>query len=275
MDAAKTLKHIHLKGLTSYEAGSKIQEYLVKRNLERRTYEILKKNPRMADRLPFREPPRCYPTVLSFEFDPVYTGGKREKLHTTIREIEQINIEKGVPFVQTQRGGQVTFHGPGQVVLYPILDLSMFSSLTSKCYVSALEKSVIASLQGDPYHLHAKKTENTGVWVDSKEVYRGVSIKKISSLGVNVRHNITSHGVSINCTTDLSYVNDPRFVMCGLPQFKQTSIENELGSMPTSLDQLDDIFVDKLAGRLGISDVDRIDVDRDPLEVIDDNCIDG
>lgn len=267
---AKTLKHIHFKGLSQYEQANTIQEYLVKKNMAHRDYKILEKNPRIvhSGRLPKVEPPAIYPTVLSFEFKSVYTGGKREKKHTGLRDIERMEDIKHVEFVQTNRGGQVTFHGPGQVVIYPILTLSNFQGLTSRCYISTLEKSIIGLLSGDPFHLTAKTTENTGVWVNSREIYNnGTSIKKISSIGVNVRRSVTCHGCSINCSTDLSYLNDPRFVMCGLPQFKQTSILNELGTLPIGLDKVADLFVKQIAKRLGVSSIETFSLSgKGPIE---------
>ncbi|VEU24099.1 DEKNAAC105371 [Brettanomyces naardenensis] len=261
---AKTIKHVHFKGLLPYLRGNEIQEHIVARALAYRDCQILKRNPRLAANLPKDSPPASHSAVLSFEFEPVYTGGKREKKNTTSKKIDAMDQMKHVSFVQTNRGGQVTFHGPGQIVIYPILDLSAYRGLTSRCYVSTLEKSIIGVLSGDPFHLPAKTTENTGVWVDSKETYNeGTSIKKISSLGVNVRRSVTSHGCSINCKTDLSYVNDPQFVMCGLSEFKQTSISNELGKMDVSLETVSDLFVRQLAGRLGIEEIDRIEIERD------------
>ncbi len=256
---AKRLKHIHFKGLTQYQYANKIQDYLVRKNEAFRNYKILEKNPRIVQsgRLPKIKPPAIYPTVLSFEFKPIYTGGKREKKHTGLKDIEKMEDIKHVEFVQTNRGGQVTFHGPGQIVIYPILTLSNFQGLTSRCYISTLEKCIIGVLRGEPFKLRAKTTNDTGVWVDSREIYNnGTSIKKISSIGVNVRRSVTCHGCSINCSTDLSYLNDPRFIMCGLPQFKQTSILNELGTLPIGLNKVANLFVKQIGERLDITSIE-------------------
>lgn len=270
---AHTLKHIHFQGLLPYNEGSKIQEYLVRKSLERRNYQILKRNPRISARVgfPTTAPSAYYPTILSFEFEPIYTGGKREKKRIGSEKVMKMKQLKHVGYVQTNRGGQVTYHGPGQIVIYPIIDLADFKTLTSKCYVSLLENSVISLLCNSPFNLPAKKTENTGVWVDSKESYNdGTSVKKISSLGVNVRRSITSHGCSINCKTDLSYLNDPRFVMCGLSEFKQTSILNELGSFPSTLENVSDLFVNQFSSRLTIQNIDKYVI---PINDISDNTM--
>ncbi|CDK28410.1 unnamed protein product [Kuraishia capsulata CBS 1993] len=247
---ASTLKHIHFRGVLPYAVGDKIQELIVSRFLQSKKYKILSQNPRKREGLG-EAPVKPHPVVLSFEFEPTYTGGKREKLSGS-HDYKKL---KNVDFVQTDRGGQVTFHGPGQAVLYPLLDLTDFHKLTSKCYISTLEKT-IASVLKNSYGLDALTNENTGVWVQGQGPQ-----KKISSIGVNVRRSITSHGVSINCRTDLSYVNDPRIVMCGLENAQQTSIEQEGGKFD-NIESISKQVVGEFAGRLRIPNVEFLVVEN-------------
>ncbi|KAH3665903.1 hypothetical protein OGAPHI_004092 [Ogataea philodendri] len=185
------------------------------------------------------------PTVLSFQFQHTYTGGKRERVQTSAERRAFIENIKNAKYVQTSRGGQITYHGPGQLVIYPILDLAEFKGLKSKCYVSLLEQCAVETLKEPWIGLNAVTTENTGVWVENR------GLRKIGSIGVNLQRSITSHGISINAYPDLSYINDPRVVLCGLDSFQQTSIENEVGKR-VDLHRLADTFVGHLAERLGL-----------------------
>ncbi|KAG7764098.1 hypothetical protein KL946_003538 [Ogataea haglerorum] len=182
------LRHAHYDKILPYEQGSRIQEQLVSEMLENKKNKI----------------PNEKPTVLSFQFQHTYTGGKRERINTTAERRQFIEAIKNAIFVQTSRGGQITYHGPGQLVIYPILDLSEFKGLKSKCYVSLLEQCAIETLRELWVGLNAVTTENTGVWVDNN------GLRKIASIGVNLRRSITSHGISINAFPDMTYVNDPR-----------------------------------------------------------------
>ncbi|KAG7879888.1 hypothetical protein KL905_001381 [Ogataea polymorpha] len=195
------LRHAHYDKILCYEQGNQIQEQLVSEMLENKKHKI----------------PNNRPTVLSFQFQHTYTGGKRERINTTPERRQFIELIKNAKFVQTSRGGQITYHGPGQLVLYPIIDLSEFKGLKSKCYVSLLENCAIETLKESWVGINAVTTENTGVWVDNN------GLRKIASIGVNLQRSITSHGISINAFPDLSYVNDPRIVLCGLDQYQQTT----------------------------------------------------
>lgn len=142
-------------------------------------------------------------------------------------------------FVQALRGGQITFHGPGQLVVYPIISLARpysFSastvgsshplstpvnsstsrkSLSPRCYVHLLETVTIETLAH--YGLTGIRTENPGVWVDEDT--------KIAALGVHLRRNVTSHGVGLNVGTDLRWFG--RIVACGLEGKGVTSMVEE------------------------------------------------
>jgi lipoate-protein ligase B len=123
--------------------------------------------------------------------------------------------------VETLRGGQITFHGPGQLVIYPILDLKAVRSekwpkgLSAKCFVNLLEEATIKTLE--TLGVKGIRTEHPGVWVSQQT--------KIAALGLHLRRNITSFGVGLNICTDLRYFK--RIVACGLEGKGTTSVRQE------------------------------------------------
>jgi len=120
------------------------------------------------------------------EHPPVFTQGQAGKA-------EHILNAGDIPVVQTDRGGQVTYHGPGQAVLYPLLDLHELG-IGVRPLVSALENAVIELLQGHQIHAQARK-DAPGVYVDNQ---------KIASLGLRIRKGFSYHGLSLNVNMDLS-----------------------------------------------------------------------
>jgi lipoate-protein ligase B len=122
---------------------------------------------------------------------------------------------------ETLRGGQITFHGPGQLVIYPILDLKAVHSsvwpkgLTARCYVNLLEETTIRTLS--QVGIASQRTDNPGVWIDEDT--------KIAALGVHLRRNVTSYGVGLNVNTDLRWFD--RIVACGLEGKRTTSMMAE------------------------------------------------
>ena len=145
------LRHLHLPGLTRYTQASKIQDYLVKNLL------AYKANPKTSP-----PPP---PTILTAEFHPVYTCGRREVGHLTQDQIDYLTSETSLgkaEFHEALRGGQTTFHGPGQVTAYPILDLKRHG-LSPRCWVHLLESTVMKTCAA--YGISTRRTENPGVWV--------------------------------------------------------------------------------------------------------------
>lgn len=146
--------------------------------------------------------------------------------------------------VESLRGGQTTFHGPGQLVAYPILDLSPSSSgfdKRARCYVYLLEQVIIQTLAH--CQIAAQRTENTGVWTLRDE--------KIAAIGVHLRRNITSHGIALNVATDLSWFD--HIVACGLVDKKTTSMAREGSSV--GIERVTDVFVEELAKELGCEGV--------------------
>lgn len=234
---ATHVKHLHFTNLTKYQDASIVQNNIMNAHLQ---YKVGQKNSRSVYHL--------HPTILTFEMEPVYTGGKRERdtrKATGIPMNENSITVRGIQYVQTDRGGQVTYHGPGQLVAYFIWDLRLWKNLTSKCFVNFLEQCSKQTIEktGVP---DVCTTENTGVWAGKTG-----NEKKISSIGLNLKRHVTSHGVSINLNANLEYLNDPNYVMCGLEGFHQTSIANEIGGdVKMDVEDLGDLFTETVCDRM-------------------------
>jgi lipoyl(octanoyl) transferase len=128
--------------------------------------------------------------------------------------------EKGIEFFTTNRGGDITFHGPGQLVGYPILDLENFFSDIHK-YLRLLEEAIILTLE--EYGLKAERSEGeTGVWLDVGTPFA----RKICAMGVKASRWVTMHGFALNVNTDLSYFD--YIVPCGIQGKAVSSLEREL-----------------------------------------------
>ncbi|KAL6712452.1 hypothetical protein ACN47E_000329 [Coniothyrium glycines] len=216
-----TLRHIHLPGNVSYATAARLQERLVARFLA-------SKPPSHA-----AAPP---PHIITAQFTPVYTCGRREIGAISAEQQDFLRANGRAEFVEAMRGGQTTFHGPGQLVAYPILDLRTHK-LTPRTYVCLLEKSLIAVCA--KYGIKASTTEHTGVWTSPDD--------KIAAIGVHMRRNITSHGVGLNINTDLSWFD--RIVACGLQGKRTTSFTRE-GVEGQSAELVGKDFVHEVAGRL-------------------------
>jgi lipoate-protein ligase B len=152
-------------------------------------------------------------------------------------------------FVEAMRGGQTTYHGPGQLVAYPIVDLRTHK-LSPRCYVGMLEKSLIATCA--LYGIKAMTTENTGVWTSEDD--------KIAAIGVHMRRNITSHGIGLNVNTDLFWFD--RIVACGLEGKRATSFSRQ-GVEGEDVPSVGVRFVEEVAERLeGVDGVERVEEDE-------------
>lgn len=155
------------------------------------------------------------------EHPPVYTLGKSGHIENVLISDEQ-REQRGIEFFKTNRGGDITFHGPQQIVGYPILDLEKFTTDIGK-YLRNLEEVIILTLAD--YGLHGDRSAGeTGVWLDP-----GVKGKerKICAMGVRCSRWITMHGFALNVNTDLSYFDF--IIPCGIQNKQVTSIAKELG----------------------------------------------
>ncbi len=155
------------------------------------------------------------------EHPPVYTLGKSGKMeHVLISEEER--AEKGIEFFKINRGGDITFHGPGQLVGYPIFDLEQFYTDIGK-YLRNIEEAVIKVLAH--FGLKGERSPGeTGVWLDPE--VKGAE-RKICAIGVRCSRWVTMHGFAFNINTNLDYFN--YIVPCGIQQKKVTSLQQELG----------------------------------------------
>jgi lipoyl(octanoyl) transferase len=159
--------------------------------------------------------------LLFVEHPPVYTLGKSGHEEHILIDGDK-RTERGVEFFRTNRGGDITFHGPGQLVGYPILDLEKFRTDLG-WYLRSLEEVGIRVLAD--YGISGDRSRGeTGIWIDPG--IRGRE-RKICAMGVRCSRWITMHGFALNMNTDLRWFSD--IVPCGIPDKQVTSLEKELG----------------------------------------------
>jgi lipoyl(octanoyl) transferase len=154
-------------------------------------------------------------TLLLLEHPPVYTHGRRSA-EDELPFAEDLYRAKGIDLVATDRGGRVTYHGPGQLVGYPIMGVTDIGS-----HLRTMEAAIVAALGEEEIEAHSRADEGpdyTGVWVGPR---------KIASIGVHVSRGISTHGFAVNVDNDL----DPFswVVACGLPDVAMTSLAREQG----------------------------------------------
>ena len=149
-------------------------------------------------------------TLLLVEHEPIFTLGKNADENHLLP-----NRDQSVKVLNIDRGGDITFHGPGQLIGYPILDLSNYEKSVT-WYIRTLEQVVIDTLF--EFDIDARRFEGlTGVWVKDA---------KISALGVRIKRWVTMHGFSINVNTDLAYYNG--IIPCGIFNYGVTSMKDQL-----------------------------------------------
>lgn len=157
------------------------------------------------------------------EHNPVYTLGKSGSIDNLLLSEESL-INEGIEFYRINRGGDITFHGPGQIVCYPILDLERIFTDVHK-YIRTLEEVVIKTLKH--YNLEGIRIkEYTGVWLEKTSV---LPERKICAIGVHMSRWVTLHGFAFNINTDLSYFN--KIIPCGINDSTKavSSLELEIG----------------------------------------------
>lgn len=157
---------------------------------------------------------------------PVYTIGIRTKNYT-IDDEERLR-KLGAQFFKTNRGGLITFHGPGQLVAYPILNLKDFNP-SIRWYVCHIEKTIIDLCK--EFGLSANTSPDTGVWIGDK---------KICAIGVHGSRYITTHGLALNCNTDLKWFE--HIVPCGIEGKGVTSLSSEL-NRDVTIDETEEPFL--------------------------------
>ena len=158
--------------------------------------------------------------LLWVEHAPVFTLGKSGKSEHLLLDKNGLK-EKGIEYFTSNRGGDITYHGPGQIVGYPIFDLDNFFTDIHK-YLRFLEQAVINTLS--EYDIKASiSIGETGVWLDAETPFA----RKICALGVRASRWVTMHGFALNVTTDLSSSN--HIIPCGIQGKGVTSMAKELG----------------------------------------------
>ncbi|MEX0709579.1 MAG: lipoyl(octanoyl) transferase LipB [Chloroflexota bacterium] len=176
--------------------------------------------------------------LLMVEHFPVYTigrGGDEANLLATPQRLREIGAE----FVRVDRGGDITFHGPGQLVAYPIVELR--DPLDLRRYVRSLEEAIIAAAAafGVPAH---RLDGLTGVWVEGN--------RKLGAIGVRVRRGVTTHGLALNVNTELRWFAE--MVPCGIADKEVTTLARELGH-PVDMGAVEARLTDELARVLGLT----------------------
>ena len=161
------------------------------------------------------------PNYLLFcEHPHVYTLGKSGQKEHLLADEKMLN-EKKASFFEINRGGDITYHGPGQLVVYPILDLDNFFTDIHK-YMRSLEEAVILTLS--EYGLQAGRVKDlTGVWVDAHDLLK---TRKICAMGVKTSRWVTMHGLALNVNAELDMFKN--IVPCGLAGKEVTSLHKEL-----------------------------------------------
>ncbi len=156
--------------------------------------------------------------LVFVEHNSVYTLGKSGEINNLLINQQDLKNKK-IKFYKTNRGGDITYHGPGQIVCYPILDLDNFFTDIHK-YLRFLEETVILTLEN--YGIKGIRSENeTGVWLDPNSS----NARKICALGVKASRWVTMHGLALNVNNDLSFFN--HIIPCGIKNKSITSISKE------------------------------------------------
>ncbi len=211
------MQTIHFQDLGSiaYDAAWDYQETLMQANLRIKSARYNTPEPALADDTETRH------HLLFCEHPHVYTLGKSghmENLLVNDTRLKELNVS----FFKTNRGGDITYHGPGQIVGYPILDLEHYETDLGK-YMRNLEEVIIRTLAH--YNITAGRLPgSTGVWLDADVKGRA---RKICAMGVRCSRWVTMHGFALNVNTDLRYFD--YIVPCGISDKSVTSIKKELG----------------------------------------------
>lgn len=263
------LAHLHLPHTTPFARVSSLQQALTCRFLTHKKLTSpasLSSQTDLKNSLPgHAHPPPPDPTIITFTPNPVYTTGRRDlppsntcpnsptnhlSLPPPLEPIRSILTPSGTnppkaEYHPTLRGGQTTFHGPGQMVAYTILDLRRLG-LTPRCHIRVLENSVIDVLKR--YGVNGVTTEDPGVWVQDPASSAGAAPKKITAVGVHLRRNISSFGVGLNVTEEPMWFFK-QIVACGLEGKEVTSLEG-VGVSGITVDEVATEFVERFVERV-------------------------
>jgi len=206
-------------GIIEYKTAWDKQEELLQENVR---IKSANRNGQPANQLTTHHSPLTTTNYfLLCEHPPVYTLGKSGKKENVLMSDDEL-AENNIAFFNTNRGGDITFHGLQQIVGYPILDLEKYYTDIGK-YLRNLEEMVILTIA--EYGIKGNRSKGeTGVWIDPDIEGRE---RKICAIGVRCSRWITMHGFAMNVNTDLGYFNN--IIPCGIENKQVTSIEKELG----------------------------------------------
>ena len=189
--------------------------------------------------------------LLLVEHPPVVTLGRSTK-GDNLQISEALLAARGVERFDIERGGDATFHGPGQLVGYPIVDLKQHTQ-DLHWYLRQVEEALIVALAG--VGLTAKRVAKyTGVWIDDR---------KIASIGVHARDWVTRHGFALNVNTDLSFFD--LFVPCGIADVVMTSTQRELGPAAPSLTAMESAVAASFASTFALIAVNTSRAELDAM----------
>jgi lipoyl(octanoyl) transferase len=215
------VKVVYGQGTTVYQDALNLQESLFQTNLDNKAAGQPTIN-----------------TLIICEHEPTYTLGKSGDEKNLLFRPEAV----GAAFHKVSRGGDITYHGPGQIVVYPIFDLDALDIGVAD-FVHALEDVVILTLAH--YGLTATRLDGApGIWLDAER-----NPRKICAVGMKVSRHCTMHGIAINVNTDLKYFD--YIVPCGIPDKAVTSLQKELGR-EIDMNEVREVFVNELEKRLNI-----------------------
>ncbi len=214
-------------GQMDYKTAWDYQESLLQENVKKKS-EARSQNPEAGELLTANcqlPTANCQLSTVNYllfvEHPPVYTLGKSGNMDNILLSEENLKA-RGIDFFRTNRGGDITFHGPQQIVGYPILDLEKFYTDIGK-YLRNIEEVIILTLK--EYGIEAGRSAGeTGVWIDADIKGRE---RKICAIGVRSSRWITMHGFALNVNTDLDYFNF--IIPCGIQNKQVTSLQKELG----------------------------------------------
>jgi len=206
-------------GIKAYKDTWDYQETLLKKNIEVKS--ALRELEAVGAEASNNDQRSTTNYLLFVEHPPVYTLGKSGNEDNILMSQQELKIN-GIEFFHINRGGDITFHGPEQMVGYPILDLDKFKTDIG-WYLRSLEEVIILTMA--EFGLTGERSKGeTGVWIEP-----GVKGKerKICAMGIKCSRWITMHGFALNVNTDLSYFNN--IIPCGIQNKQVTSLEKELG----------------------------------------------
>ena len=211
-------------GMVDYRSAWDYQERLLQKNVEAKAAARVEANGNEKG-----PAPHTVNHLLLLEHPPVYTLGKSGHEENILISQEKM-LREGIQYFKTNRGGDITFHGPGQLVGYPIFDLEKFYTDIGK-YLRNLEEVIIRTLA--VWGLQGERSRGeTGVWLEPD--IKGKE-RKICAMGVRCSRWVTMHGFAFNVNTDLSYFD--HIIPCGIRNKKVTSLQKELGK-PVSMHEV-------------------------------------